>query len=186
MSNCDNWEDDWENDDDMDAKLKANIEETKRKEIQHLVDNAEEQLIEDLFLTPLFAGTSAVGATVGRSPSRKPPSRMGDLVQHGGLKAPTLYVFAPLFPKVDLVQHGGFPRDPVNLPPKGEFGPTFSKGWNANMKNKEKSSLNKDNEQKLLEQKKKQIALKKRQDELFGDASLDAIQDQYCDLEDRY
>jgi hypothetical protein len=52
MSNCDNWEDDWENEDDMDAKLKANIEETKRKEIQHLVDNAEEQLIEDLFLTP--------------------------------------------------------------------------------------------------------------------------------------
>jgi len=163
MSNCDNWEDDWENDDDMDAKLKANIEEIKKKQIQHLVDNAEEQLIEDLFLTPLlknplFTGTSAVGATVGRSPSRKPP-------------------------------HSG-------------FGPTFSKGWveqkqikgvlapmmekNANMKNKEKSSLNKDNEQKLLEQKKKQIALKKRQDELFGDASLDAIQDQYCDLEDRY
>ena len=122
------------------------------------------KMIEDLFLTPLFTGTSAVGATVGRSPSRKPPD------------------------------------------PKGEFGScfaeTFSKGWveqkqikgilapmmekNANMKNKEKSSLNKDNEQKLLEQKKKQIALKKRQDELFGDASLDAIQDQYCDLEDRY
>ena len=78
MSNCDNWEDDWENDDDMDAKLKANIEETKRKEIQHLVDNAEEQLIEDLFLTPLFTGTSAVGATVGRSPSRKPPDPKGE------------------------------------------------------------------------------------------------------------
>ena len=67
---------------------------------------------------------------------------------------------------------------------KGVLAPMMEK--NANMKNKEKSSLNKDNEQKLLEQKKKQIALKKRQDELFGDASLDAIQDQYCDLEDRY
>ena len=64
------------------------------------------------------------------------------------------------------------PRKPPR--PKGEFGScfaeTFSKGWveqkqikgvlapmmekNANMKNKEKSSLNKDNEQKLLEQKK--------------------------------
>ena len=130
MSNCDNWEDDWENDDDMDAKLKANIEETKRKEIQHLVDNAEEQLIEDLFLTPLLK-------------------------------------------KVEQKQI------------KGVLAPMMEK--NANMKNKEKSSLKKeDNEQKLLEQKKKQIALKKRQDELFGDASLDAIQDQYCDLEDRY
>jgi hypothetical protein len=153
MSNCDNWEDDWENDDDMDAKLKANIEETKRKEIQHLVDSAEEQLIEDLFLTPLLKN--------------------------------------PLFTGVN-------PRKP----PHSGFGPTFSKGWveqkqikgvlapmmekNANMKNIEKSSLNKDNEQKLLEQKKKQQALKKRQDELFGDASLDTIQDQYCDLEDRY
>ena len=55
---------------------------------------------------------------------------------------------------------------------------------NANMKNKEKSSLKKDDKQR--EQKKTQQALKKRQDELFGDASLDAIQDQYCDLEDRY
>ena len=43
-----------------------------------------------------------------------------------------------------------------------------------------------DNEQKLREKKKKQLALKKRQEELFGDASLDAIQDQYCDFEDRY
>ena len=129
MSNCDNWEDDWENDDDMDAKLKVNIEEIKKKQIQHLVDNAEEQLIEDLFLTPLLK-------------------------------------------KVEQKQI------------KGVLAPMMEK--NANMKNKEKSSLNKDNEQKLLEQKKKQIALKKRQDELFGDASLDAIQDQYCDLEDRY
>ena len=134
MSNCDNWEDDWENDDDMDAKLKANIEETKRKEIQHLVDNAEEQLIEDLFLTPLLKN--------------------------------------PLLEKVEQKQI------------KGVLAPIMEK--NANTKNKEKSSLNKDNEQKLLEQKKKQIALKKRQDELFGDASLDAIQDQYCGLEDRY
>lgn len=130
MSNCDNWEDDWENDDDMDAKLKVNIEEIKKKQIQHLVDNAEEQLIEDLFLTPLLK-------------------------------------------KVEQKQI------------KGVLAPMMEK--NANMKNKEKSSLKKeDNEQKLLEQKKKQIALKKRQDELFGDASLDAIQDQYCDLEDRY
>ena len=130
MSNCDNWEDDWENDDDMDAKLKVNIEEIKKKQIQHLVDNAEEQLIEDLFLTPLL-----------------------EKVEQKQIKG----VLAPMMEK------------------------------NANMKNKEKSSLKKeDNEQKLLEQKKKQIALKKRQDELFGDASLDAIQDQYCDLEDRY
>ena len=164
MSNCDNWEDDWENDDDMDAKLKANIEETKRKEIQHLVDNAEEQLIEDLFLTPLFTGTSAVGATVGRSPSRKPPDPKGEFGS----------CFAETFSK------GWVEQKQI----KGVLAPMMEK--NANMKNKEKSSLNKDNEQKLLEQKKKQIALKKRQDELFGDASLDAIQDQYCDLEDRY
>ena len=47
---CDNWEDDWENCDEIEAKLKANIEETKKKEIQQLVDKAEEELIEDLFL----------------------------------------------------------------------------------------------------------------------------------------
>ena len=31
----DNWEDDWENDDEIESKLKANIEETKKKWIQN-------------------------------------------------------------------------------------------------------------------------------------------------------
>lgn len=143
---CDNWEDDWENCDEIEAKLKANIEETKKKEIQQLVDKAEEELIEDLFLhDPLLKN--------------------------------------PLFKKVEQkqIKEGG--KAPVNLPPllrdEGEFGPSFSKGWNMNTKKE-------DNEQKLREKKKKQLALKKRQEELFGDASLDAIQDQYCDFEDRY
>ena len=145
---CDNWEDDWENCDEIEAKLKANIEETKKKELQQLVDKAEEELIEDLFLHhPLFKN--------------------------------------PLLKKVEQkqIKEGG--KAPVNLPPlllpsgEGEFGPSFSKGWNMNTKKE-------DNEQKLREKKKKQLALKKRQEELFGDASLDAIQDQYCDFEDRY
>ena len=76
---CDNWEDDWENCDEIEAKLKANIEETKKKEIQQLVDKAEEELIEDLFLH-----------NTGVNP-RKPPllccAMRHDLVQHGG-KAP--------------------------------------------------------------------------------------------------
>jgi hypothetical protein len=148
---CDNWEDDWENCDEIEAKLKANIEETKKKELQQLVDKAEEELIEDLFLH-----------NTGVNP-RKPP----------------LLCYAM---RHDLVQHGG--KAPVNLTPlllpsgEGEFRPT--KGWVENNLKKE------DNEQKLREKKKKQLALKKRQEELFGDASLDAIQDQYCDFEDRY
>ena len=132
---CDNWEDDWENCDEIEAKLKANIEETKKKEIQQLVDKAEEELIEDLFLHD------------------------------------------PLLKKVEQKQIKGSPL-PL-LRDEGEFRPTFSKGWNVNTKKE-------DNEQKLREKKKKQLALKKRQEELFGDASLDAIQDQYCDFEDRY
>ena len=148
---CDNWEDDWENCDEIEAKLKANIEETKKKEIQQLVDKAEEELIEDLFLH-----------NTGVNP-RKPPL-LCCAMRH------------------DLVQHDD--KAPVNLPPllrdEGEFRPTFSKGWVENNLKKE------DNEQKLREKKKKQLALKKRQEELFGDASLDAIQDQYCDFEDRY
>ena len=133
---CDNWEDDWENCDEIEAKLKANIEETKKKEIQQLVDKAEEELIEDLFLHD------------------------------------------PLLKKVEQKQIKGSPL-PL-LRDEGEFRPTFSKGWVENNLKKE------DNEQKLREKKKKQLALKKRQEELFGDASLDAIQDQYCDFEDRY
>ena len=132
---CDNWEDDWENCDEIEAKLKANIEETKKKELQQLVDKAEEELIEDLFLHD------------------------------------------PLLKKVEQKQIKGSPL-PL-LRDEGEFRPTFSKGWNVNTKKE-------DNEQKLREKKKKQLALKKRQEELFGDASLDAIQDQYCDFEDRY
>ena len=132
---CDNWEDDWENCDEIEAKLKANIEETKKKEIQQLVDKAEEELIEELFLHD------------------------------------------PLLKKVEQKQIKGSPL-PL-LRDEGEFRPTFSKGWNVNTKKE-------DNEQKLREKKKKQLALKKRQEELFGDASLDAIQDQYCDFEDRY
>jgi len=140
---CDNWEDDWENCDEIEAKLKANIEETKKKEIQQLVDKAEEELIEDLFL------------------------------HHPLLKN-------PLFKKVEQKQIKGHPL-PLLLPSgEGEFGATFSKGW------VEKNLKKEDNEQKLREKKKKQLALKKRQEELFGDASLDAIQDQYCDFEDRY
>ena len=133
---CDNWEDDWENCDEIEAKLKANIEETKKKEIQQLVDKAEEELIEDLFLHD------------------------------------------PLLKKVEQKQIKGSPL-PL-LRDEGEFRPTFSKGWVENNLKKE------DNEQKLREKNKKQLALKKRQEELFGDASLDAIQDQYCDFEDRY
>ena len=133
---CDNWEDDWENCDEIEAKLKANIEETKKKELQQLVDKAEEELIEDLFLHD------------------------------------------PLLKKVEQKQIKGSPL-PL-LRDEGEFRPTFSKGWVENNLKKE------DNEQKLREKKKKQLALKKRQEELFGDASLDAIQDQYCDFEDRY
>ena len=85
----DNWEDDWENDDEIEAKLKANIEETKKNEIQNLVDKAEEELIEDIFLTdplvkkveqkqikghplPLLRDEGEFGPTRGRRP-RKPP-----------------------------------------------------------------------------------------------------------------
>jgi hypothetical protein len=150
----DNWEDDWENDDEIEAKLKANIEETKKKEIQNLVDKAEEELIEDLFLHD-----------TGVNP-RKPPS----------------HTFLLAFFKSDLVQDGALREAHVKVDLE-----KVGVEKNANMKNKEKSYSNKDDSgQKQREQKKEKLAMKKRQEELFGDASLDAIQDQYCDFEDRY
>jgi hypothetical protein len=150
---CDDWEDEWENCDEIEAKLKSNIEETKKKELQQLIDKAEEDLIEDLFLhDPLLK------------------------------KVEQKQINGPL--TTDLLQHTS--KVPVNLPPKGKIGQTFGKGWNSNIINKERSNLKKEDEQNLREKKKKQKALKKRHDELFGDASLDTIQDQYCDFEDRY
>ena len=134
--NCDDWEDDWENCDEIEAKLKTNIEETKKKELQQLVDKAEEDLIEDLFLHD------------------------------------------PLLKKVEQKQIKGHPLTLLRDKGAAEGG---DKAFTV-----EKNLKKEDNEKKLREKKKKQLALKKRQEELFGDASLDSIQDQYCDFEDRY
>ena len=43
-----------------------------------------------------------------------------------------------------------------------------------------------ENEQKIRDNKRERIALQKKQEELFGDATLDKIQEQYCDFEDKY
>jgi len=46
-----------------------------------------------------------------------------------------------------------------------------------------------ENEQKIREKaskKREHVALQKKQEELFGDAALDKIQEQYCDFEDKY
>ena len=98
----------------------------------------------------------------------------------GGLRG-----FTPVksgFFKSDLVQDGALREAPMKVDLE-----KVGVEKNANMKNKEKSYSNKDDSgQKQREQKKEKLAMKKRQEELFGDASLDAIQDQYCDFEDRY
>ena len=100
---------------------------------------------------------------------------------------PELISFLSSDPNMEVMYKRFYDRYMKDMYPIVQYGLFLRKDLFDRMKNKEKSSLKKeDNEQKLLEQKKKQIALKKRQDELFGDASLDAIQDQYCDLEDRY
>jgi len=96
----DNWEDEWENDDEIEAKLKANIEETKKKEIQNLVDKAEEDLIEDLFLhdplleNPLLKKVEQKGGLRGLCPRVEPNLQRG--------------------PFILFCSPRGFPRDPVS------------------------------------------------------------------------